>query len=158
MRRNLYCRNCIVTKGQAAGVSCDTARSSAHDTALGWARRACVGRADGRCRRLGARARGAASARACGAGGAQVSGSRQARTAGERQQARTRADASGARRGERYCSCDTAMLACDTAGPGCDTTGTRYGHCARLGVLSWARFGFWCTLTRFLARFDLLSH
>ena len=34
MRGNLYCRNCIVTKGQAAGVSCDTARSSAHDTAL----------------------------------------------------------------------------------------------------------------------------
>ena len=27
-------KNCIVTKGQAVGVSCDTARSSAHDTAL----------------------------------------------------------------------------------------------------------------------------
>ena len=57
---------------------------------------------------------------------------------------------------EWYCSCDTAMLACDTARP----RATIRPLCApvRPGCAQPSQIWVLCTLTRFLARFDLLSH
>ena len=144
----------------------------AHDTARAWALGA--GQQAGRwaCWRWARRQglRGVRAGRAGRAAGGHAWGARAwhagerhdmgKRSANGRASARAAVTLGGAQsaHGGRYCSCDTAMLAYDTAGPGCDTAGPRATirplcapgrACARLGVLSWARFGFLCTLTRF---------
>ena len=87
-----------------------------------------MGHAGGRCRQLGARARGVAEHRRAEQAARRRWGVGVRKARGRR----------GARRGERHCSCNTAMLACDTAGPRATIRPLCVPGraCARLGVLN----------------------